>query len=178
MKCKLKLMALAMACTSIFMSLPASASTKWTEDKSWRCNDNLDFWKQYGQDFNHYNVDDGNEYNANYDVYKLNSENGKISGNLIIININDTTGSAVSVSFDNTTEAAVTVPIDVTTSSAVSVQAGNITVPQEISFNVNNVSLFNFNDIINQYKKQEEKMNEEFNKMQEQFDRAWRLVER
>lgn len=177
MKCKLKLMALTMACTSIFMSLPASASTKWTEDKSWRCNDNLDFWKQYGQDYNHYNIDDCNN-NANYDVYKLNSENGKISGNLIIININDTTGSAVRISFGNTTEAAVTCPIDVTTSSAVSVQAGDIIVPQEISFDANNGNLFNFNDIMNQYKKQEEKMNEEFNKMQEQFDRTWRLVER
>lgn len=174
MKFKLKSLAVAVACTSIFMSLPASASSKSIEDKQKSFYSNLEPLNQDGQDSNDCSAEKNSQYNEYYNFYNSNYDNGNMYGNVLIININDTTGSAVSISFNNTTESAVNYSIGMTTPSAINVQVGGVTTASEVGVNINNDNLPDFNELMNEYKKQEEKMNEEFMEMQEQFDRDMR----
>lgn len=160
---KLKTIALTIACASILIALPVSASAE--------CRQYNDGWQQVGQELHN--------PNTNLNDYTFNSNDGNAYGNFIIININDTTGSAVSISFDNTTASAVTIPIDVTTDSAISIPLDTTTAP-EVDFTLDNIP--NFDDVTNQYNGEENRIDDMMqdinNKINKQFDEMQKQEER
>lgn len=155
---KLKQIPLLAACATILLALPTGASANIiTDNNKWNYLNNKSnsiYYNHAGQDV---------LSTTNFDDYKLESNGASINGNILIINFSNTTGSAVNISFNSTTSAAVNISYDTTTSPAVRVSYDNS---------------YNFNDILNNYRKEEEKFNEYMKYMDEMFERQFDEMEK
>jgi hypothetical protein len=186
---KLKLMALTIACAGMIIALPTGASANWRQNNQ---DGSAAYWRQNGQDWYNF-ISDKNIVHDNYfKSYNFNSNDGKIRGNMVIINMNDTTGSAVTISFDNstTTSSAVNLSFDdeTTTGSAVTVLFDNATTTSS-AVNVSLDKVSDIDQIMNEYKKQEEeinawikdfddKMNKDFDRIEKEEERFWKYFNR
>ncbi|MDR3597833.1 hypothetical protein [Clostridium sp.] len=178
---KSKLIALTIACATMFVALPVGANASW---------------RQAGQGWYQFNTNENIQNGTIFDNHGLDSKDDRFTGNLIIINITNTTGSAVAISFDSTTGSAVTFPINITTDSAVSIPM-DITTCAQVSLPVNippdmTLPIYdsnNFDDVINESNKEREQLcnfinktndeiDKQFDKVQKQFDRAWNFMRR
>jgi hypothetical protein len=187
---KSKLIALTIACSTMFVAVPVSASINLRQNDNYQWNyrdsindDSIDMG-QAEQEWQQYNTNKDMSNDTIFNGYTLDCNDGRVTGNLIIINMNNTTGSAVIYPIGVTTASAVTFPVGITTDAAVQIPF-DITTSSAVNLSFDNAPIFK--DIINESNKEEdrlniweknidEKMDEQFEKIQKQLDIPWNLI--